>query len=47
VRRSAHWVRPALVVEVAFGEWTAEGILRHPSLLGWREDKDPADVVRE
>lgn len=45
--RKAHWVRPELVVEVAFGEWTADGILRHPSHLGRRDDKDPAEVVRE
>ena len=47
VVRQAHWVRPEVVVEVAFGEWTADGVLRHPSLLGRRIDTDPADVVRE
>ena len=47
VRRQARWVRPEVVVEVAFGEWTADGVLRHPSLLGRRSDKDPAAVVRE
>jgi bifunctional non-homologous end joining protein LigD len=47
VARHAHWVRPELVVEVEFAEWTSEGILRHPSHLGRRVDKDPADVVRE
>jgi bifunctional non-homologous end joining protein LigD len=35
------------VIEVAFGEWTSDGVLRHPSYLGQRDDKDPADVVRE
>lgn len=45
--RRAHWVRPELVIEVAFGEWTADGILRHPSHLGRRFDKEPAEVVRE
>ena len=45
--RGVHWVRPSLVAEVAFGEWTKEGILRHPSFKGLREDKDAADVVRE
>lgn len=45
--RKARWVRPEVVVEVAFGEWTADGILRHPSHLGRRDDKDPAEVVRE
>jgi bifunctional non-homologous end joining protein LigD len=36
-----------LVAEVAFGEWTSEGILRHPAYIGLRADKDPAEVVRE
>ena len=42
-----HWTRPELVVEVAFREWTAEGHLRQPVFLGIREDKAPAEVVRE
>lgn len=41
------WVEPVLVVEVAFGNWTLDGLLRHPSYLGQRADKDPKDVVRE
>ncbi len=41
------WVEPALVAEVAFGEWTADGRLRHPSFQGLRLDKRPRDVVRE
>ena len=45
--RRSHWVRPELVAEVAFTEWTDEGILRHPSFQGLREDKPPAEVVRE
>jgi bifunctional non-homologous end joining protein LigD len=47
VARVARWVRPELVAEVQFGEWTEEGILRHPSYLGLRADKAPTDVVRE
>jgi bifunctional non-homologous end joining protein LigD len=47
VVRVARWARPELVVEVAFAEWTADGVLRHPSYLGQRTDKDPAEVVRE
>jgi len=47
VSRVAHWVRPELIAEVEFGEWTTEGILRHPSYLGLRDDKPPTDVVRE
>lgn len=42
-----HWVRPEIVVQVAFTEWTPYGKLRHPRLLGLREDKAPRDVVRE
>ena len=42
-----HWVKPALVAEVAFSEWTNEGRLRHPSFQGLREDKEPREVVRE
>lgn len=44
---TAHWVRPEVVVQVGFGEWSRSGRLRHPRYLGLREDKDPADVVRE
>jgi bifunctional non-homologous end joining protein LigD len=47
VSRAARWTRPDLVAEVQFGEWTDEGILRHPSYLGLRDDKAPTDVVRE
>jgi bifunctional non-homologous end joining protein LigD len=47
VARRARWVRPELVAEVEFGEWTDEAILRHPSYLGLRDDKSPGDVVRE
>jgi len=45
--RTAHWVRPELVAEIAFTEWTRDGRMRHPSFLGLRPDKDPRDVVRE
>lgn len=47
VTRTARWVRPELVAEVTFGEWTSDGILRHSSYLGLRTDKEPSDVVRE
>ncbi|MEO7556685.1 MAG: non-homologous end-joining DNA ligase, partial [Acidimicrobiales bacterium] len=47
VARTARWVRPELVAEVEFAEWTGDGILRHPSYLGLRGDKTPSDVVRE
>jgi bifunctional non-homologous end joining protein LigD len=44
---AVHWVRPEVVVQVRFTEWTRDGRLRHPSYLGLRIDKDPASVVRE
>ncbi len=43
----AHWVKPQLVAEIAFAEWTREGILRQPVFLGLRTDKDASTVVRE
>jgi bifunctional non-homologous end joining protein LigD len=45
--RGAHWVEPCLVVEVKFTEWTASGIIRQPTFLGYRTDKDPEEVGRE
>jgi ATP-dependent DNA ligase len=46
-RLRAHWVRPEIVVQAAFTEWTVHGKLRHPRLLGVRFDKAAADVTRE
>jgi ATP-dependent DNA ligase len=46
-RLRAHWVRPEIVVDVAFIEWTPYGKLRHSRLLRVRTDKEPRDVVRE
>src|SRR5688572_20670513 len=46
-RLRAHWVRPEIVVQVAFVEWTVHGKLRHPRLLGIRVDKDARQVTRE
>jgi len=46
-RVRAHWVRPTIVVQVAFTEWTVHGKLRHPRLLGIRIDKSAREVVRE
>lgn len=43
----AHFVRPEVVGEVRYGEWTGDGHLRHPSWRGLRTDKDPDEVVRE
>lgn len=42
-----HWVRPALVCEMEFSEWTKEGSMRHPQFKGLRADKKPAAVHRE
>jgi bifunctional non-homologous end joining protein LigD len=45
--RSAHWVRPEMVVECEFAAWTADGKMRHSSYLGERTDKAAADVTCE
>ena len=44
---SEHWVKPTVVVEVAFGEWTPDGNVRHPVFKGVRADKPAKSVVRE
>lgn len=41
------WVKPRLVAEIAFTEWTRDGNLRHSAFVGLRNDKDPRNVVRE
>jgi bifunctional non-homologous end joining protein LigD len=46
-RKGAHFIRPELVAEIAFSEFTDDGILRHPSFIGLREDKPASEVVRE
>lgn len=45
--RDAQWVRPLLVGEVSFAEWSRDGLLRQASWRGFRPDKDPGDVRRE
>src|SRR5258706_1708484 len=42
-----HWVRPELVAQVVFTEWTPDGRLRHPAFRGLREDKSAREWVRE
>ena len=44
---TVHWVRPTVVVEVRFAEWTSDGRLRQPIVLGVRDDKSAREVVRE
>jgi len=46
-RTRVHWVEPRLVCEVGFSEWTNDGQLRHPRFQGLRDDKAPAEVMRE
>lgn len=45
--RTAHWVRPELVAQIGFTEWTRDGMLRHPRFQGLRNDKSATEVVRE
>lgn len=45
--REAHWAKLQLVGEVEFMEWTADGLIRHPSFQGLREDKKATEIVRE
>ena len=41
------WLRPEMVAQIEFTEWTPDGHLRHSKFVGLREDKDPKEVVRE
>jgi bifunctional non-homologous end joining protein LigD len=45
--KGVHWVRPELVAQVGFSEWTPDGKLRHPRYVGLRDDKRPEQVIRE
>ncbi len=47
VERGVHFVKPVVVVEVRFTEWTEMGTMRHPVFIGVRTDKDPKDVHRD
>jgi bifunctional non-homologous end joining protein LigD len=46
-RRGVHWVKPRLVAQIGFTEWTVDEKLRHPRFLGLRDDKRPEEIVRE
>lgn len=46
-RQGTHWVRPQLIAQIAFAEWTTAGRLRQPRFSGLRTDKRPEEVVRE
>jgi DNA ligase D-like protein (predicted ligase) len=46
-RSGIHWVKPALIAQIGFTEWTGDGKLRHPRFLGLRDDKEPKEVTRE
>ncbi len=45
--RDVTWIKPELVAQIGFSEWTRDGRLRHPRFLGLRDDKDAREVVRE
>ena len=45
--KRCRWIRPELVCQVRFGEWTRDGKMRHPVFVGLREDKAAREVVRE
>lgn len=45
--RDVHWIKPEIIVEVEFSQWTRRGHLRHPSFKGIRADKAPGEIVRE
>ena len=45
--RAIHWIKPVMLCEVAFTEWTEDGRIRHPSYQGLREDKNASQVRKE
>jgi bifunctional non-homologous end joining protein LigD len=47
IPRGTHWTRPELVAQVGFAEWTSDGRLRQARFVGLRDDKRPAEVIRE
>lgn len=47
VMKKCHWIKPELVAQIKFAEWTRDGRLRQPVFLGLREDKEARSVIRE
>jgi bifunctional non-homologous end joining protein LigD len=45
--KNGKWVRPELVAQIEFAEWTPDAHLRHASFVGLREDQDPREIVWE
>jgi bifunctional non-homologous end joining protein LigD len=45
--QNCQWLKPLLVAQISFQEWTPDGHLRHPSFAGLRNDKEPSRVLRE
>jgi bifunctional non-homologous end joining protein LigD len=45
--KNCRWLRPKLVAQIEFTEWTPDGHLRHSSFAGLRDDKEPRLIVRE
>jgi bifunctional non-homologous end joining protein LigD len=45
--KGVHWTKPALVAEVRYGNWTVDKVLRHATFVALREDKSPAEIIRD
>jgi bifunctional non-homologous end joining protein LigD len=45
--KNCQWLKPRLVAQIAFTEWTADQHLRHASFVGLREDKEAPEILRE
>jgi len=45
--KNCAWVKPELVAQIEFGDWTPDGHLRHSRFMALRDDKNPHEVIRE
>ena len=45
--RGSRWAEPRMVAEIAYANWTTDGVMRHPKFIALREDKAPKEVRRE